>query len=70
MGDNIMAASLIDRVLHHCHLGNIGGNSYRMREHSELWQTLTRRWTGLPGTSRHAENPGEVGDVLRFVNRG
>jgi hypothetical protein len=35
-----MAAALIDRVLHHCHLVNIRGNSYRMREHSDLWQSL------------------------------
>ena len=35
-----MAAALIDRILHHCHIVNIRGNSYRMREHSELWQAL------------------------------
>jgi DNA replication protein DnaC len=39
-GDDVMAAALIDRVLHHCHLVNIRGNSYRMREHSELYRTL------------------------------
>ena len=38
MGDDVMAAALIDRILHHCHVINIRGNSYRMREHSELWQ--------------------------------
>ena len=31
---------LYDRILHHCHIINIRGNSYRMREHSELWQVL------------------------------
>jgi DNA replication protein DnaC len=40
LGDEVMAAALIDRILHHCHLVNIRGNSYRMREHSELWQSL------------------------------
>lgn len=40
LGDDVMAAALIDRVRHHCHLVNIRGNSYRMREHSELWQSL------------------------------
>jgi DNA replication protein DnaC len=40
MGDEVMAAALIDRILHHCHVVNIRGNSYRMREHSELWQAL------------------------------
>ena len=33
LGDEIMAAPLIDRLLHHCHIVNIRGNSYRMREH-------------------------------------
>jgi DNA replication protein DnaC len=40
LGDEVMAAALIDRILHHCHLVNIRGNSYRMREHTELYQTL------------------------------
>jgi DNA replication protein DnaC len=40
LGDDVMAAALIDRVLHHCHLVNIRGNSYRMREHSELHRAL------------------------------
>ena len=31
-----MAAALIDRLLHHCHIVNIRGNSYRMREHQDL----------------------------------
>jgi hypothetical protein len=28
------------RLVHHCHLVTIRGNSYRMRQHTELWQTL------------------------------
>ena len=55
MGDEVMAAALIDRLLHHCHVVNIRGNSYRMREHADLrrasqpglddvaGQTVTRR---------------------------
>ena len=39
-GDEVMAAALIDRLLHHCHIVNIRGNSYRMRTHSELWKAL------------------------------
>lgn len=39
-----MAAALIDRVLHHCHLLNIRGNSYRMREHTELYRALQSEW--------------------------
>ena len=39
-GDDVMAAALIDRLLHHCHVVNIRGNSYRMRHHSELLLAL------------------------------
>ena len=27
LGDEVMAAALIDRLLHQCHIVNIGGNS-------------------------------------------
>ena len=40
LGADVMAAALIDRLLHHCHLVNIRGNSYRMREHTELSRAL------------------------------
>lgn len=36
LGDEVMAAALIDRLMHHCHVVNIRGNSYRMREHADL----------------------------------
>ncbi len=39
-GDDVMAAALIDRVLHHWHLVNSRGNSYRMRGHTDLYRTL------------------------------
>jgi DNA replication protein DnaC len=39
-GDEVMAAALIDRLLHHCHIVNIRGNSFRMRHHSDLWKQL------------------------------
>jgi DNA replication protein DnaC len=44
-GDDVMAAALIDRLVHHCHIVNIRGNSYRMRHHTELGRAL--------GASRH-----------------
>lgn len=40
LGDEVMAAALIDRLMHHCHVVNIRGNSYRMREHTDLWKAL------------------------------
>lgn len=39
-GDEVMAAALIDRILHHCHIVNIRGNSYRMRHHQDLERSL------------------------------
>lgn len=36
LGDDAIAAALIDRLLHHCHIVNIGGNSYRMWE-NQVW---------------------------------
>ena len=36
-----MAAALIDRLLHHCHIVNIRGNSYRMREHQNLMRSAS-----------------------------
>lgn len=42
-GDEVMAAALIDRLVHHCHIVNIRGNSYRMRQHAELRSALYPR---------------------------
>src|SRR5690242_3129118 len=39
-GDDVMATALIDRILHHCHLVNIRGNSYRMRGHNEFVRAM------------------------------
>ena len=46
-GDEVMAAALIDRLLHHCHIVNISGNSYRMREHQQL-RAAERQPEGTP----------------------
>ena len=46
LGDEIMAAALIDRLLHHCHIVNIRGNSYRMRAHQDLLRTAQERRRG------------------------
>ena len=54
LGDDVMATALIDRVLHHCHLVNIRGNSYRMREHSALHRVLQ---SDLEGTAEALRPP-------------
>ena len=57
-GDEVMAAALIDRLLHHCHIVNIRGNSYRMRRHADLWHQLHP----LPeGDSASASSPKQRG---------
>jgi hypothetical protein len=42
-GDEVMADALIDRLVHHCHIVIIRGNSYRMRRHAELRSVLDPR---------------------------
>ena len=38
--DEVMAAALLDRLLHRCHIVNIRGNSYRMRRHMEFSKAI------------------------------
>jgi DNA replication protein DnaC len=40
-GDDVLASALIDRLVHHCHIVNIRGNSFRMRQHADLQQLLS-----------------------------
>ena len=40
LGDEVMAAALLDRILHRCHIVNIRGNSYRLRHHAELSKAI------------------------------
>ena len=32
-GDSVAASAMLDRLLHHCHIVNIKGNSYRLRQY-------------------------------------
>ena len=36
VGDEVMAAAMLDRLLHRCHVVNIRGSSYRMREYKAM----------------------------------
>ena len=49
LSDEVMAAALIDRLVHHCHIVNIRGNSYRMRDHQTLLQASSDRRRHLDG---------------------
>lgn len=53
LGDEVMATALIDRLLHHCHIVNVRGNSYRMRQHAELFNTLQNH----PATTEAETSP-------------
>ena len=41
LGDGMTATALIDQVLHYCHIVNIPGNRYRMREHGNLMRSAS-----------------------------
>lgn len=54
-GDEVMASALIDRLVHHCHIVNIRGNSYRMRNHAALSAAL--RHESAPDRAPTARRP-------------
>ena len=39
-GDNVVAAALLDRLLHHAVVIQIEGSSYRLRQHAGVWAAL------------------------------
>lgn len=60
-GDEVMAAALIDRVLHHCHIVSIRGNSFRMRQHRDLWSPAGDVHTAdSPSPSRTSQPQGQA----------
>jgi DNA replication protein DnaC len=36
-GDNVIASAILDRLLHHCTVVNINGNSYRLKERKKVF---------------------------------
>ena len=58
--DEVLAAAVLDRLLHRCHLAKIRGNSYRMRQRGDLAPPLRQvpaRKTPGPGPVTQAETP-------------
>jgi DNA replication protein DnaC len=53
-GDDVMASALIDRLVHHCHIVNIRGNSYRMRQHADLQRLLSPQPSPQPAPRRRS----------------
>ena len=48
VGDEVMAAAMLDRLLHRCHVVNIQGATYRMRE----YKAAHGRTEQTPGTAQ------------------
>ncbi len=54
LGDTVIASAILDRLLHHSHVLNIRGESFRLRE---------KRQAGLfPSLQHLAASPEEAGD--------
>lgn len=51
LGDEVMAAAMLDRLLHHCHIVNIRGNSYRLRHREDLIKVFRRRTGEEPASA-------------------
>jgi DNA replication protein DnaC len=51
--DEVMAEALIDRLVHHFHIMTIRGNSYRTRQHTDLWHALHTPDPEPTSTRRH-----------------
>jgi DNA replication protein DnaC len=62
-GDEVMAAALIDRLVHHCHIVTIRGNSYRMRQHTELWHALHTAQDSEPAPKRRGRARQEAATI-------
>ena len=54
-GDEVMAAALIDRLLHHCHVVSIRGNSYRLRHQRQLWHSQEAEQTASSPSPSHSQ---------------
>ena len=65
LGDEVMAAALIDRLLHHCHIVNIRGSSYRMRKHRPFQDPTLASCGAEPFTPQEKESKskGEVDEL-------
>ena len=52
-----MAGALIDRLVHHCHIVYLRGNSSRMRQHTELYAVLQHRREPDPPPAGRRRSP-------------
>src|SRR5215471_559851 len=71
LGDAVIATAILDRLLHHSHVLNIRGESYRLREKKQagLIGVGTAALTGSRDDAAN-DNPAEVGQKYAGVDRG
>ena len=60
-GDEVLAAAILDRLLHHSFTLKIQGENYRLKQ---------KRKTGLPGRSEKSTNPARGGARDRITRSG
>ena len=66
LGDEVVAAALLNQVLHGCHIVNIRGNSYRLRRHAELSKAMHPTASrAVTAQNSGAERTGTRGDQVR-----
>ena len=51
-GDSVVAAALLDRLLHHATVVQIDGSSYRLRQHADLVPEAMRLRSTTAATSK------------------
>jgi hypothetical protein len=59
--------SVADRLVYHSHIVTIRGNSYRMRQHTDLWHALHTPATSRAHAWASAPHAPGGGDDLRLV---
>ena len=64
-GDAAAAAAILDRLLHHCHLVQISGNSYRLRGYAGLEMPQDPQSSTVRKWERPRGSHGEEGGALR-----
>ena len=58
LGDTVIASAILDRLLHHSHVLNIRGESYRLREKRQAGLFSSHRsWATFPWLGPYSESP-------------
>lgn len=56
----VLRVNAQEALVHHCHIVTIRGNSYRMRQHTDLWHALHTAQDPEPAPSRRRRARQEV----------